>query len=126
MIASILGIINAEMQGIGVPYEFMRWTSPVQYPYFIGEYTETVTINEDGAKEYTLTVTGTTKDSWLELEQYRAKIEDHFPTVGGLRIATDDGAVVIFYDYGFPIPTGEADMKRIQINLHIKSWKGMN
>ena len=125
MIRTILGIIGEELQSIGVPYEFMRWTSDVQYPYFIGEYSEIVTDTEDGYKEYTLMLTGTTKESWLELEEYRAKIEDHFTQFGGLRKATEKGAVVIFYDNSFPVPTGEADLKRIQINLHIKSWKGM-
>lgn len=125
MIGTILGIISKELQSIGVPYEFMRWTSDVQYPYFIGEYSEIVTDTEDGYNEYTLMLTGTTKNSWLELEEYRAKIKDHFTQMGGLRIAAEEGAVVIFYDNSFPVPTGEADLKRIQINLHIKSWKGM-
>lgn len=125
MIASLLGTIKNELVIIGVPYEFMRWTSPVQYPYFIGEYTETPTEVEDGSREYTMILTGTTTGSWLELESYRAKIEDHFPSVGGLRITTDKGVMVIFYDNTSPIDTGETDLKRIQINLKIKAWKGM-
>ena len=126
MIGTILGIVSKEMQNIDVPYEYMRWTSNVQYPYWIGEYSETTTDTEDGYNEYTLMVTGTTKGTWLELEEQRAKIKDHFPQIGGLRIATEKGVVVIFYENSFPVDTGEAELKRIQINLHIKSWKGMN
>lgn len=122
---SVLGVVNTELNSIGVPYEYMRWTSDIVYPYFIGECSETTTDTEDGYKEYTLMVTGTTKGAWLELEQYRAKIEDHFPSVYGLRKSTDSGTVVIFYENSFPVDTGEADLKRIQINLHIKMWKGM-
>ena len=125
MIASLLGTIKKELNNINVPYEFMRWTSPVQYPYFIGEYTETSTEVEDGSREYTIMLTGTTTGSWLELENYRAKIEDHFPSVGGLRITTDKGVMVIFYDNSLPVDTGQTDLKRIQINLQIKAWKGM-
>ena len=126
---SVLGIIKDELNSIGVPYEFMRWTDPVQYPYFIGEYTEVPIVTEDGAKETTFMLTGTTNTSdgsWLELEQFRAKIEKHFPPVYGLRKTTAEGAVVIMYENSFPVPTGEADLKRIQINLQIKEWKGMN
>lgn len=122
---SVLGVLNDELNSIGVPYEFMQWTDPVQYPYFIGEYSEVPTVTEDGYKESTLLVTGTTKGSWLELEQFRAKIESHFPRIFGLRKSTDDGAVIIYYENSFPVPTGEADLKRIQINLQVKEWKGM-
>ena len=123
---SVLGTITEELNSIGVPYEFMEWTDPVQYPYFVGEYSEVPTATEDGGKEATVMLTGTTKGSWLELEQFRAKIEKHFHPVCGLRKATADGAVVIMYQNSFPVPTGEADLKRIQINLQIKEWKGMN
>lgn len=123
---SVLGIVAKELNSLGVPYEFMEWTDPVQYPYFIGEYSEVPPTAEDGGKEATLMLTGTTKGSWLELEQFRSDIEDHFHPVCGLRISVEDGAVVVFYENSFPVPTGEADLKRIQINLRIKKWKGMN
>lgn len=124
---TVLEIIKDELNSIDVPYEFMRWNDAVQYPYFIGEYTEVPVVTEDGAKETTFMLTGTTntsEGSWLELEQFRAKIEKHFPSAYGLRKATADGAVVIMYENSFPVPTGEADLKRIQINLQIKEWKG--
>lgn len=126
MIETVLGIIATELNSIDVPYEFMRWTSSVEERYWVGEYSETITDTEDGYKEATLILTGTTKGSWMVLMNDRGKIEDHFPSIGGLRTTTDNGVVVIFYDNSFPVPTGEADLKRIQINLHIKSWKGMN
>lgn len=121
----MLGFVAAELEKLGVPYEFMRWTSQLQYPYFVGEYSETITATEDGRKESTLILTGFTRGSWLELEQIRAKIENHFPAAGGLRGQTDNGAVVVFYGNSFPVDTGEADLKKIQINLDIRTWKGM-
>ena len=123
---SILGILATELNKIGVPYEYMRWTSSVQYPYWIGEVTEVATDSEDGYKEYTAIVTGTADGSWLELENDRKKIEDHFPSVYGFRASTDKETMVIFYENSFPVPTGESDLKRMQINLRIKHWKGMN
>lgn len=126
MIETALGIAKDNLNNIGVPYEFMRWTSPVEDRYWIGEYSETITDTEDGYEEGILMLTGTTRDLWSVLMQDRAKIKDRFPKEGGLRIPTDNGVVVFFYDNSFPVDTGEADLKRIQINLHIKMWKGMN
>lgn len=125
MIETALGIAKDNLNSIGVPYEFMRWTSPVEDRYWIGEYSETVTDSEYGYGEGTLILTGTTRNSWSVLMQDRKKIQDQFPTVGGLRTSTDNGVVVFFYDNSFPTDTGEADLKRIQINIHIKMWKGM-
>lgn len=120
---SVLGIIAKELHNIGVPYEFMDWTASVVDTYFIGEYSETSTSAEDGYKESTMMVTGTTIGSWMDLEQYREKIERHFPSVYGLRMATDTGTVVIFYENSFPVDTGEANLKRIQINLKVMEWR---
>ncbi len=125
MIETALGIAKDKLHSIGVPYEFMRWTSTVEDRYWVGEYAETITDTEDGYEEGTLILTGTTRSSWSVLIQDRAKIKDQFPKEGGLRIPTDNGVVVFFYDNSFPVDTGEADLKRIQINLHIKMWKGM-
>lgn len=125
MIEKALGIATTELNSIDVPYEFMRWTSSVEDRYWVGEYSETTTINEDGYEEGTLLLTGTTRDSWMVLMQDRTKIKDHFTQIGGLRFPTDNGVVVFFYENSFPVDTGEADLKRIQINLHIKMWKGM-
>lgn len=125
MITKALGIANEKLNKIGVPYEFMRWTSTVEDRYWVGEYMETVTDTEDGYEEGTLILTGTTKGFWSVLMQDREKIKDQFPNVSGLRVPTDNGVVVFFYDNSFTVDTGEADLKRIQINIHIKMWKGM-
>lgn len=125
MIEKALGVVKEELEKIDIPYEFMRWTSIVNNRYWVGEYSEIPTDTEDGYEEGTLILTGTTKNPWSVLMQDRVKINDHFPNIGGLRKSTDKGTVVIFYDNSFPVPTGEADLKRIQINLHIKMWKGM-
>lgn len=120
-----LKIINAELEKV-IPYEFMRYTKAVEGEYWVGEYTETPSINEDGYEESTLLLTGTTRGSWLDLEESKDKIKHLFPTVGGYRVMTPAGALCVFYDNALPVPTGEAELKRMQINLHIKQWKGMN
>lgn len=120
-----LTVVKDELQNIGVPYEYMRWTSPVNGAYFVGELSEFPRVTEDGAIEKTLLLTGTTRGTWFELENYRKQIEAHFPPIYGLRKATDhgSGSVAIFYENSNPVPTGEEDLKRIQINLKIKEWR---
>lgn len=125
MIEAALAIVNDELKTIDVPYEFMRWTSPVNGRYWVGEYSETPTNTEDGYEEGTLILTGTVSEMWSQLLTDKTKIKNHFSKIYGLRRSTDEGVVVIFYDNSFPVPTGDANLKRIQINLQIKAWKGM-
>jgi hypothetical protein len=118
---TVLGIIANEINSMGIPYEFMEWTDAVTYPYWVGEYSEVSTFNEDGYKETNIMLTGTTKGTWMELEQARQKIEQRF--LHGANYSTNDGAAVIFYANSFPVPTAEADLKRIQVNLNVKEWR---
>lgn len=124
MIEKVLGIFENELTKIAVPYEFLRWTADVEDRYWVGEYSEIPTDSEDGYKEISLILTGTARGSMFVLHRDRAKIEGHFPSIGGLRLTTDKGAVVIFYENSFPVPTGEANLNRMQINLRVKAWKG--
>lgn len=126
MIDTVLGVIKDEMVTVGIPYQFMTFTAPVPNRYWVGEYSETVNGVEDGYEEGTLILTGTTKELWSTLMDDRNAIKNHFPPIEGLRKATEAGTVVIFYENSFPVPTGDANLKRIQVNLKIKSWKGMN
>lgn len=120
---SVLGILKNEMTIIDVPYEHMRWTSPVSGAYVVSEYSESPIIAEDGGENHTILLTATTRGSWLELEQIREKIKKHFPPIYGKGFTTNDGVVVFYYGNGFPVETGEADLKRIQINLEVKKWR---
>lgn len=120
---SILKIIHEELTRIGVPYEFMRWTSKVSYPYFVGEISETEPMTGDGLQEHTLLLDGFTRGNYIDLETIKETIKKHFHPIYGLRRQTDDGYAVLFYAGAFYVPTGEADLKRIQVTLKIKEWK---
>lgn len=123
MINIALGFVKDELKTIDVPYNFMRWASPVKDRYWVGEYSETPTDTEDGYEEGIIILTGTTQKEWDALMQDRSKIKNHFPSIGGLLKDTDNGTVIIYYDNSFPVRTGEANLKRIQINLKFKAWK---
>ena len=119
-----LSFISQQMSALGIPYEFMEWTAEkIPDRYFIGEYTETPPMYENGLEESTITLIGTTRENWIVLEQDKEKIKKHFPPVGGLCAKTDGGRIAAFYAGSFPVPTGEMDLKRIQINIEIKEWK---
>lgn len=119
-----LGFIKKQMSILKINYEFLEWTQkPVKYPYFVGEITSDPITTEDGLQESTLILTGFNRGKYIDLEAVREKIEKHFHPNYGVRGKTNDGMVVVLYDNAFSIPTGEADLKEIQINLKIKEWK---
>lgn len=122
----VLNYISTVLENADVPYEFLEWTQPVTYPYFVGEYNEFEPTVESGEYDKTFILTGFSrgKNARLQLEEMKEKIETLFPALNG-RIATlDSGSVVaIFYGTSFYVPTGEAELFKIQINLTIKLWK---
>lgn len=123
-----LQFINEQMDILSVPYEFGEWTSKVQYPYCVGEITEEPTMTEDGFEQSTLLLNCFNRGSegvLLGLEEIKAKIKKHFHSIYGLRAATEGGSIAVYYGGAFYIPTNEAELKRLQINLIIKEWKGM-
>ena len=119
-----LQFINEQMESIEVPYEFDTWTSDVVYPYFVGEISESPTMTEDGYEESTLMITGFNRGKYIDLETVKEKIKKHFDPINGLRSTTNSGAIAVFYNGAFNVPTGEEELKKIQINLLVKEWKG--
>ena len=120
-----LRFIKDQLESIGVPYEFGEWTTEIKYPYFVGEISEEEPTTEDGAEFSTFMLNGFHRGKYIDLEEIREKIKKHFSTIHGLRGSTESGAIAVFYGSAFYIPTNEADLKRIQINLTIKEWKGV-
>ena len=119
-----LKFIKEQMDILAIPYEFGEWTSNIQYPYFVGEITETDPATEDGLEESYIILTGFHRGKYINLEQIKEKIKKHFHPIHGLRGETDSGSIAVFFGGAFFVPTGEADLKKIQITLNMKQWKG--
>lgn len=115
--------ISDQLEKIGVPFQFLEWSAPVKYPYYVGEITEEPTETADGFERSTMLVTGYYRGSAAALEADKEKIKKHFHPNIGLHGQTDNGRIVVFFDGAFYIPSGEAGLKKIQINLLIKEWK---
>ena len=125
MSKAVLKLVSDAMNSLGLEYDFGTYKkNPVVYPYFVGEYQETESTTEDGLQETTFLMTGFSRDSWLTLETAKEKIENYFNHVSGKTVITDNGsAVAVFYAGSLIVPTGDAELKSIQINLSIKEWK---
>lgn len=119
-----LGFISDQMAVISVPYEFGEWTDDVTYPYSVGEITEEPIMTEDGAEQSTLILSLFNRGNYIALETEKAKIKRHFPAIDGLRASTDSGTIAVFFDGAFYVPTGESELKRMEIHLKILEWKG--
>lgn len=118
-----LSALDKELTSLGLNYEFGEMTKcPVTYPYWVGDYTEPESLNEDGLEEPTIILTGFTRGAYLELETQKNMLKDHFKY--GVTFITDTGAAVVFFYAGsLNIPL-EDDLKKCQINLSTKIWKG--
>jgi hypothetical protein len=125
MSKQVLKLVSDAMTSLGIEYGFVTYSkNPVIYPYFVGEYQETESMTEDGLQECTFILTGFSRDSWLTLEEAKEKIENYFNKVSGYTVITDNGSgVAIFYADALIVPTGDAELKSIQINLSVKEWK---
>lgn len=111
------------LQGMGVPYRFMRWEEkpPDEY-YTVGEYIEaaSMTREENGRQDATFILRLFTRRGWMTLEQAKAEIENGLPKT---TILPDGTGVAVFYESGMIVPTGDMALKSMQINMTIQEWK---
>jgi hypothetical protein len=123
MTISGLKFIASQLNMANIPYCFEEWNKELQYPYFVGEYTEVEPLNEDGESESTFILTGTTRGSWFSLEAEKEKIKNIFPEEGTTAILENKSGIAVCYSSSMPIPTGVDELKRLQINFKVKEWR---
>lgn len=128
MMIEVLMVVQNAMNALGIEYAFAEYAGNTEgkivYPYFVGEYTESEPLTEDGLHEATFMLTGFSRDSWLTLEEAKERIERHFNMSSGKTYITARGTgIAISYAGSMIVPTGDAELKKIQINLDIKEWK---
>ena len=126
MTKNVLKIISNAMDALNIEYDFVRYNKhPIPETYFVGEYTETASMTEDGLQEATFMLTGFSRaKSWLTLENAKDQIEQYFNRVYGKTVMMADGsAACVFYDNALIVPTGDAELKSMQINLSVKEWR---
>ena len=124
MTKSTLKIIKKAMDTLGLEYGFMRYNkTPVVYPYWVGSYQENPIVSESGHSTSMFSLNGYHRGSWYDLETQKEHIENYFNKVSGKTVMAEDGsAVAIFYANTLIVPSVDAELKRIQINLDINEW----
>ena len=124
MTRKALKIIDDAMEALGFEYGFGRYIKkPVVYPYWVGEYQETAPTSESGHSTTSFLLTGFHRGEWDNLETQKERIANYFNKVSGKTVMDEDGsAVAIFYANSLVLPTMDAELKRIQINLDVHEW----
>lgn len=117
-------LLNNRMSAV-VRYALGRWKGKAADEnscYWVGETLEVESPNrsENGMQETTLILRGFTRGSILLLEQEKEKIELFVPCT---MVLPDGTGVVIMYDYANMVPTGDAELKSMKINLTIQEWR---
>lgn len=120
MTVGALAYINEVLDKAGIRYSFMRFDK-AEDTYWIGEYYESESVNEDGMIESDFILTGTTEGSWLELERQKESIIRSFRN--STVILPDGNGLAIEYDNALVIPTDTESIKRIELHLSVKEWR---
>ena len=121
MTQETLKFISDTLTNAGINYEFGQWSGKIVYPYFVGEYTESEPITEDGLLQSTFLLNGFSRSTWLALEQAKATIEKLFSN--SVQVLASGNGVCIFYAGAFIVHENDPELKRMQIKLTIKEWK---
>lgn len=124
MTRTALKIIKDAMTHLGLEYAFARYQKqPFVYPYWVGEYNEDEPMYENGFQSSSFTLTGFHRGEWLDLEMQKESIANYFNKISGRTVMAEDGsAVAVFYNNSLIIPTMDAELKKIQVNLDIHEW----
>ena len=119
----ILGFISAQLDQLGVPYEFGEWTSEISYPYFVGSFDEIEHRAEDGYTGGVFTLDGWSRGSKskLSLAEVNDKVKEKFKDLTAVQEGT---AFFITYRNALMPPTGEEELHRITLTLNTNEWKG--
>lgn len=124
MTPQALAFINDRLNEAGLNYHFARYNygdGLPDYPYMVGTYREDDARSEDGQQKTDFTISVWGRGEWLELEMVKSIIRSAFP-VHGTTAILDGSGVAVSYMRAQPIPTGDTELKRMDITLSVKEW----
>lgn len=123
MTKNVLSTIASAMTAKGIEYAFGEYKkTAITYPYFVGEYVEAPSANEDGSENGTFILNGFSRTTFLALETAKGIIEEYFTKYGKHFVQPDGSVITIAYNGASQIQTDDAELKRIQINLDVTEW----
>lgn len=117
-----MNYLSSLINNTGIPCQYMEWRGTLPETYWTWEYTESpsMTLKENGYQETTVILRGFTSGDWLRLEEGKETIEK---ACGRTAILQDGTGVAVSYDSAMVVPTGDAQLKSIKVNLTIQEWK---
>lgn len=119
---TILQTVNKVMSGANLNYALMEWKKDAVYPYWTGEYYENSYSYEDNSTGGEVLLEGWTRGTWTELYAECDIIKRLF---ANYQKVIGNTAISINYINAAPVRTGDIELKKIQIRLGTKSWKGL-
>lgn len=116
-------IYNELVNVLGLNYEYMEYTGELKYPYMTGEHYTNYYDIDTGRLEGELLLEVWNRGKEIDLIQIHDKIQNHFKML----IKYQDGTgFCIAYKNKQATRTGDMDLKKIQVYLETKIWKGEN
>lgn len=124
MTEDALKVIDKSMNAMQIPYSFDTWKGKPPDLYYTGEYQETPSDNqiETGYEESLFTLTGFARgnNAVMELERTKETIKRN---INQTAVLPNGNGIAVFYNIGYPVDTGVADIKRMDIKLTVKEWR---
>lgn len=114
---NVLKIINREINRMNIPYTFEGWEQNLELPHFIGEISETPTLDEDGLSEYTFILTGYAIKNEID---YLFEVAERLKAEYKPSKVVD--RVVIMYNDTITVETNTDGLFRTQTTLKLKEW----
>ena len=116
----LLAAFKRALDSLGVEAAF-RVYSGKKYPYMTYEYYETGTTPEDGGTTGELLCEIWTRKKFEELIDIKERLKKHFEDKN---IAVGNNMYHFNYESSTPEDTGDAELKKLQVNITTKYWKG--
>lgn len=125
MTESVIEYFNERMSAV-VQYALGQWegnAADEESCYWVlSDYTEeeSASRDESGKQATNVVLRGFTRGKLMLLERDKEKIAKHVPST---TVLEDGTGVAIMYGYGMIVPTGDADLKSMKINMRIQEWR---
>lgn len=116
----LLGAFKSALDSLGINAAFRTYAGST-YPYMTYEYFETDTTHEDGGTTGELLCEIWTRNTFAELIDIKEKLKNYFKQ---LNIVIDGNVCHFDYASSSPEETGDAELKKLQVSIATKYWKG--
>lgn len=118
METELLEAFQSELVKLGINGAF-RLYKGTEYPYLTYEYYETNVTHEDGGTDGDLLCEIWTRGAFADLIGIKEQLKKHFKQLN-IKVGNN----VYHFDYASATPdeTGDAELKKLQVNITTKIW----